>query len=93
MFGNGIVGNVLDNSHGDLGRNALPAGMNRSNRSDDFFPQHAFQEIACGPRPLSPQRLNIALVCRQDRESGSREFSADREDGIDTVHYGHLQVH
>ncbi len=66
MFGNGIVGNVLDNSHGDLGRNALPAGMNRSNRSDDFFPQHAFQEIACGPRPLSPQRLNIALVCRQE---------------------------
>ncbi len=67
--------------------------MNQANGFQKFFPQKTLEQVGSSAGFERAQHLNVSCVGRQNDNSRSREFPANRNHGIDTVHFRHLQIH
>src|SRR5438128_8772209 len=84
---------MLRELRGYFGQHSLLPGMNQTNRLQKLPPQETLQQVSSRAGFERTQDLNVSRVSRQHDDSRSREFPANRDHGIDAVHFGHLQIH
>src|SRR5713101_6819093 len=67
--------------------------MNQTNRREKLFPQQTLEQVRSSAGLEGTQHLDVSHVSRQNDDSSRGEFSANRDHGVDAVHFWHLQIH
>jgi hypothetical protein len=88
-----IIRSMLGKVRRHLRHDSLEPRMNETNGLQQFFPQSALEQVGPSPGLERAQHLGVAHVRGEHDDARGREFSANRDHGIDAVHLRHLQVH
>src|SRR5258708_11516565 len=84
---------MLGELRGQLGRHPVLPGMNETNSLQKFLPEETLEQVGSSASFERAQHLDVSRVSRQNDDSRGREFAANRDHGIDAIHFRHLQIH
>src|SRR5258708_5039131 len=84
---------MLGEFRGHFGRHPLLPGVNQTDGLQKFLPQKTLEQVAASAGFERAQHLNVSRVSGQNNNSRRRKLPANRNHGIDAVHFRHLQIH